>query len=72
MRAELGVDLQRLDIARDRIEAVSIDLQSDSASLRDTDLPQAISQLSQEFTLLEAARQSFVQIQGLSLFNFLR
>ncbi|MGJ8670582.1 MAG: flagellar hook-associated protein FlgL [Oceanococcus sp.] len=72
VRTGLGVDLQRLATASERIDVLSVELQSDTSTLRDTDLPQAISELSQEMTLLEVARKTFVQIQGLSLFNFLR
>jgi len=39
--------------------------------LRDVDLAKAITDLTRFQTSLEAAQQSFLRIQGLSLFNFL-
>ncbi len=71
-RVELGTNLQRLESIRDRIDEVEIEILADSASLRDTDFAAAISSLSLELSALEAARTTFTQIQGLSLFNFLR
>lgn len=71
-RVTLGKGLQRVESERDRIEAAGIQLQIDSSALRDTDIAQAVSELSQELTSLEAARATFSQIQGLSLFDYLR
>lgn len=72
LRAGMGIDLQRLDEADQRLQTLDIELQKDTSNLRDTDIAQAVSDLSQQMTMLEAARKTFVQIQGLSLFNFLR
>ncbi len=51
-RSQLGVDLQRLDTARDRIEVLDIELAKDSSALRDTPLAEALADLSQEMTML--------------------
>ena len=40
--------------------------------LRDLDYADAISKLQLQMTALQAAQQTFVQVSGLSLFNFLR
>lgn len=71
LRSGLGVDLQRLDSAADRISALQVSLQTDSSGLRDTDVAQTLSQLAQELTALEAAQKTFTRIQSLSLFNYL-
>jgi flagellar hook-associated protein 3 FlgL len=42
------------------------------SKVRDLDLASAITELTQQQIGLEAAQASFVRIQGLSLFNFLR
>lgn len=68
----LGKGLQRVESERDRIESTDIQLQVDSSSLRDTDYAETVSAMSIELTSLEAARQTFSQIQGLSLFDYLR
>lgn len=72
IRAGLGINLQRASAAQDRLEVLDIELAKDSSSLRDTDLADAVSVLTQEMSTLEAARKTFAQIQGLSLFNFIR
>ena len=41
------------------------------SELRDVDYAQAISDLTLQKTLLEAAQKSFIQTQNLSLFNLL-
>ena len=42
------------------------------SNLQDTDYTKAISQLSQQQVGLQAAQKSFVQVSGLSLFNFIQ
>ncbi len=71
LRAGLGVDMQRLDAASERIATLQINLQADSSALRDTDVAESLSQLALELTALEAAQQTFTRIQSLSLFNYL-
>lgn len=72
VRATLGKDMQRLDLAGQRIDLVQGELAQDSSRLRDTDYAAAVSSLAQEMTALDVARQTFTRIQGLSLFDFLR
>jgi flagellar hook-associated protein 3 FlgL len=59
----------------DATEATNADLgvQFDEiiSGLRDVDYARALSDLTLQRTLLEAAQKSFVQVQGLSLFNLL-
>ena len=59
----------------DATEATNIDLgvqfEEGASDLRDVDYAKAISDLTLQRTLLEAAQKSFVQVQGLSLFSLL-
>ncbi|MFZ5755462.1 MAG: flagellar hook-associated protein FlgL [Pseudomonadota bacterium] len=71
-RADTGSRLSVLDQTDDDREGALLHVQKSLSELRDLDFAEAVSRLTQEATLLEAAQQSFVRIQGLSLFNFLR
>jgi flagellar hook-associated protein 3 FlgL len=52
--------------------AFALNLQSSLAEIQDLDYAEALSTLSQQMTVLEAAQQTFVRTQSLSLFNYLR
>jgi flagellar hook-associated protein 3 FlgL len=71
VRAGIGSKLNELD-ALD-VSGTDRDLQySKSLSdLQDTDYASALSDLAKQQTIMEAAQKSFVQITGLSLFNFI-
>ncbi|MEM7613208.1 MAG: flagellar hook-associated protein 3, partial [Pseudomonadota bacterium] len=64
----------RLNVAEAQVDTnsgVELVLRESLADIEDLDYAEAISALSQQATALEAAQQSFVRVQGLSLFNFL-
>lgn len=71
VRASVGARLRELD-ALDS-EGAHRDLQYVQAlvDLQDLDYTQAISELAKKQTTLEAAQKSFIQISGLSLFNYI-
>jgi len=71
VRAGIGSKLNELD-ALD-VSGTDRDLQySKSLSdLQDTDYASALSDLAKQQTIMEAAQKSFVQITGLSLFNYI-
>ena len=71
IRTSIGTRLRSLDAQRDLNSGYELLTQTALAEIRDLDYTQAISQLSQQLTALEAAQQSFVRIQGLTLFNVL-
>ncbi len=71
-RASGGARLAAIDDANDLRSAQSITLKSALSDLRDVNVAEAVSRLSQESTALEAAQASFTRIQGLSLFNYIR
>ena len=53
-------------------EATALTLKETLSDLRDVNVAEAASRLTQQSTALEAAQASFVRLQGLSLFNYLR
>ncbi|MEM8983235.1 MAG: flagellar hook-associated protein FlgL [Pseudomonadota bacterium] len=70
-RATVGTRLRSIDTQRDLNAGYALITQDVLGDIRDLDYTQAISELSQQLTALEAAQASFVRIQGLSLFNVL-
>lgn len=70
-QADLGVRLNRIDSQRESNDAFTLQLQETLSEVRDLDVPEAISRLNLQLVALQAAQQSYVRIQGLSLFNFL-
>jgi flagellar hook-associated protein 3 FlgL len=71
-RAGFGARLNTIEQADAGRQATGVLLKTSLSELRDVDYAQAISQLNLEMTALQAAQQSFLKIQGLSLFNYLR
>jgi flagellar hook-associated protein 3 FlgL len=49
-----------------------LDTQKALSEVQDLDYAEAASRLNRELLSLEAAQQTFVRVQGLTLFNFLR
>lgn len=70
-RAEVGGRLNAIEQQQAINETVSFTLQKNISEIRDLDYAEAISRLSQQSLGLQAAQQSFVKVQNLSLFNFL-
>ena len=71
-RTRVGSRLSVIESQRDGNENTKLILQDSLSRIEDLDYAEAISQLTQQAAALEAAQQSFVKIQGLSLFNYLR
>jgi len=71
-RTQIGGRLNTLDSQRDDNDAQILQTRSTLSTLRDTDLAQAISQLTLEQTTLDAAQAVFARITSSSLFNFLK
>ena len=71
-RARLGGRLQVAEAASLQQQTRAIGLESSLSALRDVDYAEATGRLSQQLVGLQAAQQSFLKIQGLSLFNYLR
>ena len=70
IRTQVGTRLSAIDGQVDTNGAFALKYQDTLASLEDLDYAEALSRLSLEVTTLEAAQQSFVRTQSLSLFNY--
>jgi len=70
-RSEIGSRLNAVDSQRGINEDIVFQSQQLLSSIEDLDLADAITELNLRSTALEAAQQSYVRVQGLSLFNFL-
>ncbi len=71
-RTSIGGRLNALDAQKDDNEAFIVTTTRTVGEIRDTDLAEAISQLTLEQTTLDAAQAVFARISSSSLFNFLR
>lgn len=71
-QTEIGARLNVVDSRRLENENLVLLNQTVQSELRDLDYAEALSRLSMQTILLEASLQSFVKINGLSLFNILR
>jgi flagellar hook-associated protein 3 FlgL len=72
VRTEIGARLNVLDTTLAQHQDLALISQETLSKVRDLDYTEAISRLSLQSFVLEAAQQSFLKISQLSLFNFLR
>ncbi|MFZ5594237.1 MAG: flagellar hook-associated protein FlgL [Pseudomonadota bacterium] len=72
VRATVGARLNAVDAQKDVNDGFKLQVQETLSKLQDLDYAEAVSRLNLQLTGLQAAQQSFLKIQGLSLFNFLR
>lgn len=70
VRTQIGSRLSAIESQVDSNGAMALTVQETLSSLEDLDYAEALSRLSLGMTTLEAAQQSFVQTQQLSLFNY--
>jgi len=71
VRTQVGSRLSAIENQVDNNGAQVLNYRETLAGLEDLDYAEALSQLSIEVTTLEAAQQSFIRTQSLSLFNYL-
>jgi len=71
IRAQVGSRLNALDSQESLNTGAILGLKTTISGIEDLDYAEAITRLTQQQTALEAAQQSYVRIQGLSLFNSL-
>ena len=71
VRASVGIRLKELDTLDGQGDAVDMQYQDQLSQLQDLDYAQAISDLSKQKLVLEAAQQVFTKTSGLSLFNYM-
>ena len=71
VRASVGSRLNVIDSEADINEGLIVGAESALSVVKDLDYAEAITQLNKRTLALQAAQQSFVQVQNLSLFEFL-
>ena len=71
-RALLGEQLSAAERALQSLADNEVGARERLSDLADTDLAEAISELNQHQTEVQAAMQTYAQISGLSLFNYIR
>jgi len=71
VRASVGTRLQEIDALDFAGDDRNLQYSQTLSELQDVDYTQALTQLSQQQFIFEAAQRSFVTVSGLSLFNFL-
>tara|TARA_R110002060_G_scaffold46_4_gene122 strand:- start:1643 stop:2848 length:1206 start_codon:yes stop_codon:yes gene_type:complete len=71
-RAQSGINLQVIDRQKNNHLDTALYLSSGRSAIEDLDFAKAISTFEQSKIALQAAQQTFTQIQGLNLFNYIR
>ena len=71
VRTDLGARLNRVDEQNILNDTFNLQVERTISSLEDLDFATAITELNLQIVALEAAQQSYIKTQGLSLFNFL-
>ena len=72
VRADVGSRLNAIETATFSNESLVLNFKTTLSKIQDLDMVEAASRLSRQTTTLEAAQASFVRVQNLSIFNFLR
>ncbi len=72
VRARVGTRLNAIESGRDSNEQLIFTSKGLLSKLKDLDVVEAASELTRQTTVLEAAQASFVRVQNLNIFNFLR
>ncbi len=71
VRADVGARLNAVDVEASVSETRALQVETTLSSVQDLDYTEAVAQLNLQLAGLQAAQQSYVRIQGLSLFNYL-
>lgn len=72
IQASLGARASRVDLETSRLKDVGTDREETRASLEDTDITTAITELQKTMTILSATQASFSKLANLSLFDYLK
>jgi flagellar hook-associated protein 3 FlgL len=70
-RTDIGARLNAIEGQRNVNDAAVLQTKQARSSIEDLDYAEAVGRLNSQMTALQAAQQSFVRVQGLSLFNYL-
>lgn len=71
VRASIGSRLRQLDSEKSTVEDLGLQYKSVLSQLQDVDYNQAITDLTRQQTNLTAAQKSFLQVENLSIFNYM-
>lgn len=71
-RASVGARMNAIEEQKAANESFTVATEQVRSSLEDLDFAEAISRFNQQLAALQASQQSFLKIQDLNLFNFLR
>jgi flagellar hook-associated protein 3 FlgL len=70
-QAKVGARMNVIENQKEINDGISYNMEKTLSEIQDLDYAEAISRLTRQTTSLQAAQQSFVKVQGLSLFNYL-
>lgn len=71
-RAMAGARAARLELDSDRLSEIAGDREVTRASIEDTDIASAVTELQKTLTVLQATQASFTKLTAMSLFDYLR
>ncbi len=71
IRSRIGGRVNAVESEKGANDSFSESIQKNKSTLKDLDYADAISRFNQELAGLQAAQQSFIKIQNLSLFNYI-
>ncbi|MDD5241557.1 MAG: flagellar hook-associated protein FlgL [Sulfuricella sp.] len=71
VRTAVGGRLNELDTAQSFVDDVGTQYQQVMSQLQDVDYATALTNLTKQQTILDAAQKSFMKVQGMSLFNYM-
>ena len=71
IRSQVGARINAIDSEREVNADVELLIKQDLSRIEDADLAEVITLLNRQIGVLQAAQQSFVRVQNLSLFNFI-
>jgi len=72
VHAKVGARMNAIEDQKAANDAFDLAVTKVRSSLEDLDYAEAVSRFNQQLTALQASQQSFIKIQGLSLFNYIR
>jgi len=70
-QARIGGRMNAINSQREAHDAFTLLMEEDRAALGDLDYAEAVSRMQQQMLALQASQQTFMKIEGLSLFNFI-
>lgn len=71
-RASVGARLNAIDTEVDGVEQAQLDMKTTLSAIEDLDYAKAVSEFNLQLVGLQAAQQSYVKVQGLTLFDYIR